>query len=103
MPFLYVKYSYLGMKSIILLIVPGLIIITSCNRVKDDDQLVRHWYKGNLNTHSYWSDGDDFPEMIMDWYKNHGYHFVSLSDHNILAEANPFGLSGLRCSTLRCA
>jgi hypothetical protein len=46
----------------------------------------RKWYKGNLHTHSYWSDGDEFPEMIMDWYKTHGYHFVALTDHNILAE-----------------
>lgn len=44
------------------------------------------WYKGNLHTHSYWSDGDEFPEMIMDWYKNHDYDFVALSDHNIIAE-----------------
>ena len=43
------------------------------------------WYKGNLHTHSYWSDGDDFPEMIMDWYQSHGYDFVALSDHNVLA------------------
>jgi len=45
-----------------------------------------NWYKGNLHTHSYWSDGDEFPEMIMSWYKSHGYNFVGLSDHNILAE-----------------
>jgi len=44
------------------------------------------WYKGNLHTHSLWSDGDDYPEMIMDWYKSNGYHFVGLSDHNILQE-----------------
>ena len=43
------------------------------------------WYKGNTHTHSLWSDGNDFPEMIMDWYKTHGYDFISLSDHNILA------------------
>jgi hypothetical protein len=43
------------------------------------------WYKGNLHTHSYWSDGDEFPEMIMDWYKTHGYQFIGLSDHNTLA------------------
>ena len=36
--------------------------------------------------HSYWSDGDEFPEMIMDWYKSHGYNFIALSDHNILAD-----------------
>src|SRR5688572_13036443 len=44
------------------------------------------WYKGNTHTHSYWSDGDDFPEMIMEWYKTRGYDFISLSDHNTLAE-----------------
>ncbi|HUE74521.1 MAG TPA: hypothetical protein VMP01_26880 [Pirellulaceae bacterium] len=43
------------------------------------------WYKGNLHTHSLWSDGNDFPEMICDWYKTRGYHFLALSDHNILS------------------
>lgn len=46
----------------------------------------QHWYKGNLHTHSLWSDGDDYPEMIMDWYKANGYQFVGLSDHNILQD-----------------
>jgi len=44
------------------------------------------WWKGNLHTHSFWSDGDDFPEMIAEWYRTHGYHFLALSDHNVLAE-----------------
>lgn len=43
--------------------------------------------KGNLHTHSLWSDGDDFPEMIADWYKRHGYDFLALTDHNIIADA----------------
>jgi hypothetical protein len=46
----------------------------------------RHWYKGNLHTHSLWSDGDDFPEMIADWYRASGYQFLALSDHNVLSE-----------------
>ena len=44
------------------------------------------WWKGNLHTHSLWSDGDDFPERIVDRYKKAGYDFVALSDHNVLAE-----------------
>src|SRR5688572_10799991 len=44
------------------------------------------WWKGNLHTHSFWSDGDDYPEAIADWYKTNGYHFLALSDHNILQE-----------------
>jgi len=42
------------------------------------------WYKGNTHTHSLWSDGNDFPEMITDWYKQHGYDFLGISDHNVL-------------------
>ena len=42
------------------------------------------WWKGNLHTHSFWSDGDDFPESIVDWYKTNGYHFLALSDHNVI-------------------
>ncbi|GAB4026928.1 histidinol-phosphatase [Spirosoma koreense] len=48
----------------------------------------QHWYKGNLHTHSLWSDGDDYPEMIMDWYKANGYQFVALSDHNVIQEVD---------------
>lgn len=44
------------------------------------------WFKGNLHTHSLWSDGDDYPEMIADWYKQQGYHFLALSDHNAMQE-----------------
>ncbi|MFN3193571.1 MAG: hypothetical protein ACE361_23870 [Aureliella sp.] len=44
------------------------------------------WWKGNLHTHSLWSDGDDFPEMIAEWYRTHGYHFLALSDHNTLSQ-----------------
>src|SRR5947208_15910466 len=44
------------------------------------------WFKGNLHTHSFWSDGNDYPEMIADWYRRHGYHFLALSDHNVLSQ-----------------
>jgi len=43
------------------------------------------WYKGNTHTHSLWSDGNDFPDMIVDWYQAQGYDFLALSDHNLLS------------------
>ncbi len=49
------------------------------------DSPAPRWWKGNLHTHSLWSDGDDYPEMIVDWYKQHGYDFLALSDHNVLS------------------
>ncbi|MEX0720107.1 MAG: hypothetical protein WD059_05525 [Balneolaceae bacterium] len=60
----------------------ALFIIAGCTQPKEET----HWYKGNLHTHSYWSDGDNYPEMIMKWYKDHDYDFIALSDHNTLAE-----------------
>ncbi|WP_034044498.1 PHP domain-containing protein [Wocania ichthyoenteri] len=60
------------------------ILFFACNESKPSSE--KQWYKGNLHTHSYWSDGDEFPEVIMDWYKNNGYQFVALTDHNTLAE-----------------
>ena len=44
------------------------------------------WWKGNLHTHSLWQGGDDFPECIIQWYKDRGYNFLCLSEHNRLAQ-----------------
>lgn len=42
------------------------------------------WFKGNTHAHSLWSDGDGLPEMAAAWYKDHGYAFLALTDHNLL-------------------
>jgi hypothetical protein len=52
------------------------------------DSSGKRWYKGNIHTHSLWSDGNDFPEMIADWYRSRGYHFLALSDHNVLSDGD---------------
>lgn len=66
-----------------------LIFLFACNPgVETETEREENWLKGNLHTHSLWSDGDDFPEMIMDWYKSNGYDFVSLTDHNILQKGD---------------
>lgn len=43
------------------------------------------WWRGNTHTHTLWSDGDDFPEAVAEWYKRNGYHFLAITDHNTLA------------------
>ncbi len=43
------------------------------------------WWKGNLHTHTLWSDGDQFPEVVTDWYHSNRYNFLVLSDHNVLS------------------
>jgi hypothetical protein len=56
----------------------------SCCAFSADESAPR-WWKGNIHTHTLWSDGDDYPEMVADWYKQNGYNFLALSDHNILS------------------
>ena len=40
-----------------------------------------NWYRGNLHAHSLWSDGNVFPDDAVAWYRDNGYQFVCLSDH----------------------
>ncbi len=63
----------------------GILVIFFLSTCLTDEERQLTWYKGNLHTHTYWSDGDEFPEMVLDWYKMQGYHFVALSDHNTVA------------------
>ena len=51
----------------------------------------KRWYKGNLHTHTVHSDGDSSPDFVARWYKEHGYQFLILSDHNYFTE--PAGLN----------
>lgn len=45
-----------------------------------------NWYKGNTHTHTINSDGDSTPDEVVRWYREHGYNFLTLSDHNFLTD-----------------
>jgi hypothetical protein len=54
------------------------------------------WYRGNTHTHTLWSDGNAAPEVVADQYKRAGYHFLVLSDHNVVLDGErwmPVGTS----------
>ena len=46
------------------------------------------WYKGNTHTHTLNSDGDTTPDDVVRWYREHGYRFLVLSDHNFLTSVD---------------
>lgn len=46
------------------------------------------WFKGNVHTHSHWSDGNDYLEAIGLWYRDKGYNFLTFTDHNVLANTD---------------
>ena len=51
------------------------------------------FYKGNLHTHTLNSDGDSTPDDVVRWYREHGYNFVTITDHNYLTNVD--GLNAL--------
>ena len=55
------------------------------------------WFKGNTHAHTTRSDGDSSPETVARWYKERGYRFLVLSDHNVFT--NPDSLAALVDST----
>lgn len=51
------------------------------------------WLKGNLHTHTLESDGDSSPVAVATWYRDHGYDFLFLTDHDKLTRIEaPEGL-----------
>src|SRR5690606_23216684 len=42
--------------------------------------------KGNTHTHTTRSDGDSTPGLVARWYRNNGYDFLVLTDHNVRTE-----------------
>ena len=54
------------------------------------------WYKGNLHTHTLNSDGDSTPHEVATWYREHGYQFLVLTDHNHLTDIS--GLNAIHAA-----
>lgn len=64
----------------------SLALAAGCVSMRSSDGHASSYLKGNLHTHTLWSDGDDYPEMVAESYKKNGYHFLAISDHNVMLE-----------------
>ncbi|MFC1569980.1 PHP domain-containing protein [bacterium] len=42
------------------------------------------WFKGNLHTHAREGESDSSVEDVANWYKNHGYQFLVITDHSVV-------------------
>lgn len=54
------------------------------------------WYKGNTHTHTLNSDGDSTPDDVVRWYRENGYSFLVLTDHNFVTSVD--GLNALHAA-----
>jgi hypothetical protein len=71
------------------MIITATITLFSCRGVYEFEILDTkgmRLFKGNTHTHTSMSDGDSPPEYVANWYKEQGYQFLVLSDHNFLTD-----------------
>ncbi len=54
---------------------------------------IRQFQRGNIHTHTTRSDGTQSPRDVATWYRDHGYQFLAITDHNVLVD--PGELEGL--------
>lgn len=66
------------------------ILVVNAAKAEEPATEQARWWKGNLHTHTFWSDGDDFPEMVAERYRERDYNFLALTDHNVLAQGIRF-------------
>ena len=52
--------------------------------------MTARWYRGNIHTHTTNSDGDSAPDVVVSWYRDAGYDFLVVTDHDVLTD--PDGL-----------
>lgn len=48
-----------------------------------------HWYRGNTHTHTVNSDGNSTADVVATWYREHGYQFLFITDHEYLTDPRP--------------
>jgi hypothetical protein len=47
------------------------------------------WYKGNTHTHTINSGGDSTPDDVAKWYRENGYDFLFITDHDMVTDVAP--------------
>lgn len=52
------------------------------------------WVKGSLHIHTANSDGDSSPQEVAEWYREHGYRFIAISDHGNMTDPTGLGSDG---------
>jgi hypothetical protein len=90
------------MRPLLPTLLPGLAALSLLALAASPAEPEARWWKGNTHTHTLWSDGDALPDVVMAWYRQRDYHFLALTDHNVLQQGDTwFPISERSGSRLR--
>lgn len=70
-----------------------IVLVLASVLARADEQVAssatKHWYRGNTHAHSINGDGNASPDTVVRWYREHGYHFIFLTEHEYVADVAP--------------
>jgi hypothetical protein len=72
--------------------------VTAHPAAQGADQPLR-WFKGNTHAHTLNSDGDVTPDGLVTWYREQRYHFLVITDHNVVTPVE--GLNAVHAAEQR--
>lgn len=81
----------------VLLVVLGPSMVQG-SRLATDYRAGPRWFRGNTHAHTSNSDGDSPPDSVARWYRDAGYDFLFITDHEVVTDPAPlnarFGVPG---------
>lgn len=67
----------------------GLLSIAVLAVLAPDASAQGRWFKGNTHAHSLNSDGDVPVDAVVRWFREHGYHFTFITEHEYFTDVAP--------------
>jgi hypothetical protein len=62
----------------------------SSQQFEKRDMTEMQWYKGNLHTHARAGESDTTVNYVIEWYMDHGYNFLVITDHKTITIPQKF-------------
>jgi len=67
----------------------GIALASACVFATTANAQTQRWFHGNTHTHTLNSDGDSPPDSVARWYRDRGYAFLFITDHETLTDPAP--------------
>jgi hypothetical protein len=90
------RFSFAGLLMLLLLLSFAAAPLAVVPQSQTPEKPKLRWYKGNTHTHTLNSDGDSTPDDVVRWYRENGYNFLVLTDHNFVTSVD--GLNALHAA-----
>jgi hypothetical protein len=70
--------------TILFILIMMLLVSLSAQQFEMRDTSGMRWFKGNIHTHAREGESDSPVDSVVQWYRDHGYDFLVITDHSTI-------------------